>query len=207
MDERMWRMTDSFVRYGVVLTLAACLGACSSSTTSGGGTAAPDGGVKTAKADGGGKAQPATKAKKGELRATAKNKTPPAGATSKGKQSSPTVDGVTVPISDVEVYELEEDIDGDGTEDAVYWARDDQKGATFVWASTAATCEDGSTDGTAAFIVEVKDDGTGTWLVGADGCEGAGVLMGCDFDADGNDTTCGTCVVDEEGYECSVKGS
>ncbi|MGC4079500.1 MAG: hypothetical protein QM702_21160 [Rubrivivax sp.] len=49
--------------------------------------------------------------------------------------------------------------------------------------------------------MEVKPDGTGSWLFSLAGCP-ADDLYGCDFDADGNEKTCGTCTLDGDAIKC-----
>jgi hypothetical protein len=151
------------------------------------------------------KASASPAVKKNDLRSAARGKTPPAGATPKGKQTKPTLNGATVPIAEAEVYVYEADVDGDGSENEVFWAHDEAEGATFVWFATKATCESGGSDETAAMVVEVQADGSGSWLLAADACDGTSGFVGCDFDAAGNDTTCGACEVTEHELACATE--
>jgi hypothetical protein len=156
--------------------------------------------------DGGGvstKEKPTTKPKTASLKTKA-GSTPPAGATSKGKQSSPQVGSLTVPINNVDVYVFTDDFDGDGKDDTIYWAYDGS--STYLWTVGSVTCADGTTtDPAGAFVVEIKPDGTGTWLVSTGACPSSD-LFGCDFDASGTETTCGVCQIQDGNLVCAVAG-
>ncbi len=169
---------------------------CSSSTTSStpaktdGGTA--DGGASTV-------ARPKTKPKTSSLKAKA-GSTPPAGAKSVGPMTQPKAGAVTVPITNVEVFTFEDTFADDGSAQTINWAYVEGKG-TYLWASGSVTCADGTTDSSAAFLMGVAPDGTGTYLFSLPGCPN-GDLFGCDFDASGNDTTCGVCSVQNDAIAC-----
>lgn len=184
--------------------LATIVAGCSSSTKD-----APASGAKTdgGAADGGAtatKARPRTKPRTASLKSKAGAK-PPAGATSKGRQTKPKVGALTLPLADTEVFTFEEAaFDEGGAASTINWAHL-ETGATYLWASGSVTCEDGSTDSSAAFLMEVNADGTGTWLFSLPGCP-AGDLFGCDFDEAGEETTCGACALDGEALVCATGG-
>jgi hypothetical protein len=179
----------------VVIGSAACSSSPAAADTKKDGGAADGGSTKTA-------SRPKTKPKTASLKAKAGPK-PPAGATSTGTQSSPKAGAVTVPITDVEVFTFEEEIAEGSPAQRFDWAYVEGTG-TYLWTTGAVTCADGSTDETAAFLMEVKPDGSGTYLFSLPGCPSSD-LFGCDFDGEGTETTCGACVVDEAGsLTCAV---
>lgn len=144
---------------------------------------------------------PKTKADKAGLR-TKGGDTPPADSKPAGKQSKPSVQGVVIPIVDVEVYTFDDDWNGDGSLDTVYWSHVDG-GSTFLWANGTVQCSDGLSDASAAFVMEVKADGSGSYMYAADGC-GWSNFYGCDLDAAGNETTCGSCAMDTSAIVCAA---
>jgi hypothetical protein len=185
----------------VISTLFAvvtAIGGCSSSASSPSAPPKPDGGTADG---GGGAARPKTKPKTTTLKAKA-GSTPPAGAKSLGAQTKPKAGAVTVPITNVEVFTFEESFGEGSPPETINWAYVEGTG-TYLWASGPVTCEDGSTDPAAAFLMEVKPDGTGTYLFSLPGCP-SGDLFGCEFDAAGNDTTCGACIVQDADLVCAV---
>jgi hypothetical protein len=125
--------------------------------------------------------------------------TAPEGAKDEGKKSSPHVASTTVPITDVEVYTFSFDWNGDGTDDAMSWAY--ANGHTYLWAEGPITCDDDSSDGTGGFVAEINEDGSGSYLFSVDACP-TNDDYGCDFDTDGNDTTCGACSWNEDVIAC-----
>jgi hypothetical protein len=114
------------------------------------------------------------------------------------------VGSIAVPIQNTEVFLFQMDVDGDGTPENLFWAHVDG-GSTFLWYTGPITCGDGSVDGAGNFLIEVKAAGTGTFLFSLPNCP-AGDLYGCDFDGDGNPTTCGACAVQGPDLACAVSG-
>ena len=171
---------------------------CSSSTSSSTPAKADAGPT----ADGGGTAaRPRTKPKTSSLKSKA-GPTPPAGAKSVGPMTQPKAGAVTVPITNVEVFTFTDSFAEDGSSQTINYAYVEGKG-TYLWASGAVTCADGTTDSSAAFLMGVAPDGTGTYFFSLPGCPN-GDLFGCDFDAAGNDTTCGACAVQDDAIACAV---
>lgn len=181
-----------------VLVIAASLvTGCSSSTTQ-----SPT--SSTGKTDAGAtSARPKTKPKTSTLKGKA-GPTPPSGAKSAGVQTKPKVGTTTVPITNVEVYTFEESFAADAPPDVVSWAYVEGVG-TYLWINGSVTCDDGSVDSNAGFLMEVLPDGTGSYLFSLPGCPSSD-LFGCDFDANGNETTCGACQVDGDALVCAVAG-
>jgi hypothetical protein len=103
-----------------------------------------------------------------------------------------------------EYWVVSEDLDGDGTPEEIFYVYDDETGETYVWfqLTVAGSCDDG-TDGTGDFFAVVQDDGSGTWLVESDCAEEEGLLFGCDFDTNGNDTACGYCEIAGNALVCT----
>jgi hypothetical protein len=128
--------------------------------------------------------------------------TPPSGATSRGIQSRPALGMVSVPIEETEVFVLPIDFDGDGTEEQLHWAYA-ETGTSFLWVVAPMTCADGTSDAAGGFLMAVNEDGTGTYLFTLEGCSSSH-LFGCDFDAAGNETTCGACSVEDDVLICDV---
>lgn len=181
--------------------LATIVAGCSSSTKT-----APASGSKAdgGAADGGAtstKARPKTKPRTASLKSKA-GPTPPAGATSKGRQTKPKAGALTLPLVDTEVFTFQEVLDEGGASTTINWARV-ETGTTYLWASNSVTCDDGSTDPNAAFLMEVGPDGAGSWVFSLPGCP-AGDLFGCDFDEAGEETTCGACALDGEALVCAA---
>lgn len=129
---------------------------------------------------------------------------PPAGAVSKGQETSPSAGAIVIPIQNVEVYVIQLDFDGDGTDDPVNWAYDN--GTTYLWVTEPMTCSDGSVDPAGTFLMEIAEDGSGTYTYSLAACP-ASDFYGCDFDSSGNETTCGTCTLDDKGVITCVTAS
>jgi hypothetical protein len=157
----------------------------SGSSGSSGGTAGggKDGGAtKTA-------TKPTTKVAAKSVKSYAGSK-PPTGATSKGKQATVKAANSVIPITNVEVYVFQFDYDDNGSADDISWAHVD--GKTYLWAEGPVACSDGQSDGTGGFVAEVNEDGSGAYLFSVDACP-QNDLFGCQFDTEGNETTCGAC--------------
>jgi hypothetical protein len=163
--------------------------------------AAKDGGTTTSAAP---KAKPRTTPKTAAIKKLA-GQTPPSGAKSVGTKTNPQLGSITVPIQEVEVYVVAFDFDGNGSNEDVQWAYV-ESGSTYLWLTGPMTCGDGS-GGAGGFLMEVKADGTGSYLFTFEGCSSSD-LFGCDFDAAGTETTCGACSVDAEtqALACVVAG-
>lgn len=194
-------LTRRRIMVSAVLALMMGASGCSVKTEPPAG-ARSDGGA--ADSGGGAKPRPQSKLKTASLKAKA-GKTPPAGARSTGARTKPMTGAIAVPITDTEVFTFEEAFDEGGAPTTVSWAYVAESGANYLWASGTVACPDGSPDPTAGFLMEVKADGTGTWLFSLPGCA-SGDLFGCDFDAAGTETTCGACTVKGELLVCVVNG-
>ncbi len=130
--------------------------------------------------------------------------TPPAGATSMGRMSTPRAGSTTIPITNVEVYVFTADIDDDPAGETLYWALDED--AIYVWGTIDIVCidddgfETGET-GDASFIYEADEGGYG-WMVATDSC-GYSTLYGCSAEGDGAET-CGGCDFDDSYIVCTA---
>ncbi|MGE3453471.1 MAG: hypothetical protein AB7O24_00005, partial [Kofleriaceae bacterium] len=101
----------------------------------------------------------------------------------------------------------EEDIDENGTDDDCCVIEDDETDSlVLACAPYEGTC-DGGEDLSAAILMIGNSDGGGTFaLVGSVLCGSGAVLIGCDFDSDGEMGACGACVVDGEVLICEDGG-
>jgi hypothetical protein len=163
---------------------------------------------------GGGAAKKGPPAPKDKKALTAK----PATATSKGKvmtkltppmapAKAPQISTIQAGDDGDEEFAWQEDVDGDGTQDDVLEVVDDETGDIVLATAWSSPCDDGSSL-SAAFFITVHANGTGTYLFAADDVCGEGAaLFGCDFDAAGNDTNCGSCTVPADGTEFTCEDS
>jgi hypothetical protein len=137
-----------------------------------------------------------TKKTKDSVKGLAGSKTPPAGATSKGKQSKPKVGNVEIPIQDAEVYVVLLNVDDDADEEEVFWVTAGD--STYVWVSSTVDCEDGNGKGEALVVFEQHGADFG-WLVAGDGC-GWTDAYGCS--TVGGNEVCGGCAWDDAAIVC-----
>ena len=119
--------------------------------------------------------------------------TPPTGATSMGMMSSPQQGKLTIPVQNVEVYVFTSDLDGNSSQDTLYWAADSS--AAYVWGSIALDCVDESgvatgETGTADFALASAESGYG-WMIATDAC-GYSTAFGCSGTS-AADEVCGGC--------------
>lgn len=127
--------------------------------------------------------------------------TPPSGATSMGMMSSPTAGGITVPITNVEVFVFTANVDDDPSPETLYWASDGT--AVYVWGAIDLECVDdagtatGET-GSADFVYEADANDWG-WMTSTDSC-GYATLFGCSDDGSGE--VCGGCDWNEDFIAC-----
>ncbi|HEY0252921.1 MAG TPA: hypothetical protein VGC41_15405 [Kofleriaceae bacterium] len=127
--------------------------------------------------------------------------TPPAGATSMGMKSQPTAGGLTIPVTNVEVFVFTANVDDDASDETLYWATDGD--AVYVWGQIDLDCVDdnGSSTGetgVADFVYEGDSGGWG-WMTSTDSC-GYSTLFGCSDDGTGE--VCGGCDWDESYVAC-----
>ena len=61
--------------------------------------------------------------------------------------------------------------------------------------------------GDAVFMMEVKSDGSGSYILGVSGCTDELGAGGCEFDTNGNETTCGACAVSGQDIACVAAGT
>ena len=106
-----------------------------------------------------------------------------------------------MPIVNVEVFVVVLDLDDDGTDDTVNWARTTE-GGLYLWTDGAVLCDDGTTDGSSGYMVQIQPDGSGADFFAYDGCQEQGT-SGCTFDANGNDLVCGGCSWNETVIVCA----
>ena len=135
--------------------------------------------------------------------------TPPAGATMMGTMTRPTVgtNGPTVPVTDAVVYAFQADVFGTGLV-TVFFAYDGATMKSYFWASlTGVACENTGGTGDAVFMMEVKSDGSGSYILGVSGCTDELGAGGCEFDTNGNETTCGACAVSGQDIACVAAGT
>ncbi len=129
--------------------------------------------------------------------------TPPTGATSMGMMTSPQAGSVTIPITNVEVYTFQANVDDNDGLETLYWAIDGN-GVIYVWGQIDLVCVDDNDQptgetGTADFIYE--DDGTDYgWMTATDSC-GYSTYYGCS--ATGGDAeVCGGCDFNDDFIAC-----
>jgi hypothetical protein len=137
------------------------------------------------------------------VKSYAMSSSPPSGAASMGMQSQPTAGGKTLPISNVEVFVFQANIDSDPAPETLYWASDGT--VTYVWGSIGLTCVDDNDQptgetGTADFIMEADANGYG-WMVSTTSC-GYTTLFGCSGDSSGE--TCGGCDFNDSFIVCAA---
>jgi hypothetical protein len=99
------------------------------------------------------------------------------------------------------------DVDEDGAADEVTLVYDDEDGILFAYAVDSFDCLSGDGTATAGILMAVHDDGnaagapegSGWYIVGLDAGECAAqtaMLWGCEFDANREETVCGTAAID-----------
>ena len=99
------------------------------------------------------------------------------------------------------------DVDEDGAADEVTLVYDDEDGILFAYAVDTFDCLSGDGTASAGILMAVHDDGnaagapegSGWYIVGLDAGEcaaEAAMLWGCEFDANGDETACGTATID-----------
>jgi len=120
--------------------------------------------------------------------------TAPSGATSMGMMSSPHAGTTTIPITNVEVFVFQANVDATSGDETMYWAYDADIDTVYVWGQIDLVCVDDNGDstgetGTADFVYEADPNGSG-WLTGTDAC-GYSTLFGCSDDGTGE--VCGGC--------------
>jgi len=100
------------------------------------------------------------------------------------------------------------DVDEDGAADEVTLVYDDEDGILFAYAIDDFDCISGDGTASAGILMAVYDDGnaagapegSGWYIVGLDAGEcaaEAAMLWGCEFDANGDETVCGTAAIDK----------
>jgi hypothetical protein len=116
---------------------------------------------------------------------------PPSGATYAGIEAHPMVGELELPIRDAQVYIFTVTTKS-GASVPVKWAYTQGVG-TYLWATAPIQCEDDKTIARGGFVMEIHEDGTGTYALGTRQCPVAHVY-GCSFDSHQNETGCGACV-------------
>jgi hypothetical protein len=100
------------------------------------------------------------------------------------------------------------DADEDGAADEVTLVYDDEDGILFAYAVGTIDCLSGDGTANAGILMAVHDDGnaagapegSGWYIVGLDAGECAAqsaMLWGCEFDANRDETVCGTAAIDK----------
>lgn len=122
---------------------------------------------------------------------------------------------VAVPVRhDASLWIEQIDIDGDGNVDDANLVWDDVDKVLFASKSGTFTCRNGGT-GSGDMLIAVngagnrqhQPAGSGFWIADVDKGEcgaRAGAVVGCLFDARGNDTTCGLVDIDEKTGEVVI---
>jgi len=98
-------------------------------------------------------------------------------------------------------------VDEDGAEVEVTLSYDDEDGILFAYAADTIDCRSGDGTASAGILMAVHDDGnaagapegSGWYIVGLDAGEcaaEAAMLWGCEFDANRDETACGTATID-----------
>src|SRR5262249_52543203 len=115
---------------------------------------------------------------------------PPSGATNIGMEAQPMVGDLSLPIQNVAVYQFAVKTMS-GATIPINWAY--QAGAgTYLWATAPIDCGDGSTIARGGFVMEIREDGTGSYALGTRHCPIAHIY-GCGFDKHQKETSCGAC--------------
>jgi hypothetical protein len=136
----------------------------------------------------------------------ASSTSPPSGATSMGMQSQPRAGNKMLPITNVEVFVFQANVDPEPSPETLYWASDGA--TTYVWGSIDLVCVDDSDQptgetGTADFIMEADSAGYG-WMVSTSSC-GYTTLFGCSNDGSGE--TCGGCDFNQSFIVCAASST
>lgn len=132
--------------------------------------------------------------------------TPPTGAQSMGMMSQPKAGNTTIPITNVEVFTFQANVDADSSMETLYWAYTGD--TVYVWGQIDLVCVDDSDQptgetGVADFVYESDANGWG-WMTATDSC-GYATLFGCS--SDGGAEVCGGCDWNESFISCAAASS
>jgi hypothetical protein len=131
--------------------------------------------------------------------------TPPANARSMGMTSSPSAGNVTIPITNVEVYVFNANVDADTSAETLYWAATDY--AVFVWGAINIECVDEAYEPTGetgvGYVVFEADAGGYGWMLSDNSC-GYSTVYGCSAST-GYAETCGGCDFDDQYIVCGAE--
>jgi hypothetical protein len=130
--------------------------------------------------------------------------TPPMGATSMGMMTQPKAGNVTIPITNVEVYQFTANVDPDPTVETMYWAASGD--AIYVWGEIDIDCIDDSgastgETGVAELVYEANSSDYG-WMTATDSC-GYSTFFGCSSEG-GAPEVCGGCDFNADFVVCAA---
>ncbi len=124
--------------------------------------------------------------------------TPPKDAKHIGKQAQPMLGQMALPIKDVDVYQMDV-TDPAGQKVKLNWA---YKGTqTYMWATGPIDCGNGQFDKKAGFVMEIKGDGSGSYMLGQNQCQ-TPAAYGCAFNNMHAETGCGACTWNDVELSC-----
>ena len=127
---------------------------------------------------------------------------PPRGAVYLGQEAQPMVGSVQLPLKNVGVFQFPVRTQR-GDMANVNWSYSAGKG-TYMWASAPLQCADGSVLPNGSYAIRVRDNGSGGYLLGSNQCP-VGQAFGCEFNAQGVETTCGACAWNESELVCGAR--
>jgi hypothetical protein len=116
---------------------------------------------------------------------------PPSGAAYTGTEAHPMVGELKLPIQDAQVFTFSVKT-ANGATVPVKWSYSPGTG-TYLWTTAPIQCEDDKTVAHGGFVMEIHEDGTGSYALGTKQCPLARIY-GCSFDADQKEKQCGVCV-------------
>jgi len=140
------------------------------------------------------------------VKSFASSSSPPTGAASMGMMTQPKAGNTTIPITNVEVFQFQANVDADSSMETMYWASSGS--TTYVWGAIDLTCVDDNDQptgetGSADFVYE-EDGSSYGWMTATDSC-GYATLFGCS--SDGGAETCGGCDWNESFVSCAAASS
>ncbi len=140
------------------------------------------------------------------VKSFASSSTPPTGAQSMGMMTQPRAGNTTIPITNVEVFVFQANVDQDSSMETLYWASTGD--TVYVWGQIDLVCVDDADQptgetGVADFVYEADAQGYG-WMTATDSC-GYATLFGCSSDGGGD--VCGGCDWNDSFISCVAASS
>jgi hypothetical protein len=125
---------------------------------------------------------------------------PPSGATYAGIEARPMVGELELPLTDAQVFVFNVKTQSGATL-PVKWAYS-PNGGTYLWTTAPIQCEDGKTVARGGFVMEIQEDGSGSYALGTRQCPIAHIY-GCNFNSQQKETTCGACAWNGKDLACT----